>query len=50
MGLKFDGWDEFFDYDKWLEAFRLAGVDPAFYANRDFGLDEVLPWVLSTAE
>ena len=44
MGLKFDGWDEFFDYDKWLEAFRLAGVDPAFYANRDFGLDEVLPW------
>lgn len=44
LGLKFDGWDEFFDYDKWLEAFRLADVDPAFYANRDFGLDEVLPW------
>lgn len=44
LGLKFDGWDEFFDYDKWLEAFRLADVDPAFYANRDFELDEVLPW------
>ena len=21
-----------------------TGVDPAFYANRAFGLDEVLPW------
>ncbi len=44
LGLKFDGWDEFFDYDKWLKAFELAGVDPAFYANREFGEDEVLPW------
>ena len=21
-----------------------SGLDPAFYANRAFGLDEVLPW------
>ncbi len=44
LGIKFDGWDEFFSYDKWLEAFENAGVDPAFYANRSFGIDEVLPW------
>ncbi len=44
LGLKFDGWDEFFDYDKWLEAFDMAGLDPSFYANRAYGLDEVLPW------
>ncbi len=44
MGLKFDGWDEHFSYEAWLEAFSAAGVDPAFYANRAIGTDEVLPW------
>ena len=43
-GVKFDGWDEFFDYDKWLAAFKECGVDPAFYANREYGVDEVLAW------
>ena len=43
-GLKFDSWTEFFDYDSWIEVFESTGVDPAFYANRQFGLDEVLPW------
>ncbi len=43
-GFKFDAWDEFFDYDKWLDVIGRAGLDPAFYANRAFGLDEVLPW------
>ena len=32
------------DYDKWMSVFERTGVDPAFYANRAFGLDEVLPW------
>ena len=44
MGIKFDGWDEFFDYDKWMEAFSGAGIDPSFYANRHFSVDEILPW------
>ncbi len=44
LGVKFDGWDEHFSYETWLEAFHRAEVDPAFYANRDFGLDEILPW------
>ncbi|MBE6621958.1 MAG: TIGR03960 family B12-binding radical SAM protein [Ruminococcaceae bacterium] len=44
LGQKFDGWDEHFSYETWLSAFERAGIDPAFYANRDFGLDEVLPW------
>ena len=43
-GLKFDSWDECFDYDKWMEVFAEAGIDPAFYANRRFSFDEVLPW------
>ncbi len=43
-GFKFDAWDEFFHYEKWLDVIRRAGLDPAFYSNRPFGLDEVLPW------
>ncbi len=43
-GFCFDAWDEYFDYDKWLSVFARTGIDPAFYANRRFGLDEVLPW------
>lgn len=44
MGLRFDAWDEYFDYAKWLEAFEDCGIDPSFYANREFGADETLPW------
>ena len=43
-GCKFDSWDEHFKYDKWMEAFEECGVDPAFYANRRFEYDEILPW------
>jgi radical SAM family uncharacterized protein len=43
-GFVFDAWDEFFNYDKWLSVFDRAGIDPAFFANRQIGLDEVLPW------
>ncbi len=43
-GFCFDAWDEYFDYDKWLSVFERTGIDPAFYANRQFGLDEILPW------
>lgn len=43
-GCKFDGWWEYFDYEKWLEAFKEVGVDPHFYANRERSYEEVLPW------
>ena len=43
-GAIFDGWDEFFNYENWLAAFEKCGVDPAFYANRFFDFDEILPW------
>ena len=42
--MMFDAWDEMFSYEKWLDVFARAGIDPAFYANRPFGLDEWLPW------
>ena len=43
-GQMFDAWDEFFDYDLWIEAFEKCSIDPSFYTSRGFGLDEVLPW------
>ena len=43
-GCKFDSWSEHFKFDTWLEAFEECGVDPAFYANRRIGFDEILPW------
>lgn len=43
-GCKFDGWDDFFSFDKWMEAFSEEGIDPKFYANRKREFNEVLPW------
>ena len=43
-GKIFDAWDEFFDYDSWLDICARTGVDVDYYTTRGFGLDEVLPW------
>ncbi len=43
-GFTFDAWSEFFDYNKWISVFERTGIDPAFYANRRWSYDEVLPW------
>ncbi len=43
-GVQLDAWDECFNYDKWIDIFNRTGIDPAFFANREMGLDEVLPW------
>ncbi len=43
-GAKFDAWSEYFDLDRWLDAFAAFDLDPAFYANRQREREEVLPW------
>ncbi|MBR3994398.1 MAG: TIGR03960 family B12-binding radical SAM protein [Clostridia bacterium] len=43
-GFMFDGWDEYFSYDKWMSVFESVGIDPSYYANRPFDFDEILPW------
>ena len=43
-GARLDGWDEYFNYAKWYDAFRQCGVEEDFYTTRGFGEDEVLPW------
>lgn len=43
-GAFFDTWEEYFNYDRWLESFAECGIDPDFYNYREMGLDEVTPW------
>lgn len=43
-GCRFDGWDECFKFDEWMNAFKECGIDPSFYANRTRSFDEVMPW------
>ncbi len=43
-GCKFDGWNEHFDFEKWMESFEECGVDPYFYTARTRSYDEILPW------
>lgn len=42
-GVRFDGWADCFDNDKWNEAFAECGIDKDFY-TRERSMDEVLPW------
>lgn len=40
----FDAWSEFFDYQRWLDAFAECGIDMDFYTMRERPLDEIFPW------
>lgn len=44
LGCEFDGWSDYFSYEKWQEAFRNVGINPDFYAYRKISTDEILPW------
>ena len=44
LGCVLDGWNEYFRYDLWLQAFEDCGLDVDFYAHRVRSKDEVLPW------
>lgn len=44
LGCHFDGWDECFNYDAWMEAFSACNIDPIFYSSRERSYDEILPW------
>ncbi|HSW57227.1 MAG TPA: TIGR03960 family B12-binding radical SAM protein [Dehalococcoidales bacterium] len=43
-GCLFDAWSEHFKWENWRKAFDICGIDPAFYANRERSLEEILPW------
>jgi len=41
---RFDGWDECFNSQIWVEAFYATGIDPDWYAHRERPYDEIFPW------
>lgn len=43
-GARFDGWDEFLQFDAWEKAFAECGIDPITYGKRAIDLDATLPW------
>lgn len=43
-GCRFDGWDDQFKFDVWMQTFADLGIDPHFYANRTITFEEVKPW------
>ncbi|MBR3594437.1 MAG: TIGR03960 family B12-binding radical SAM protein [Clostridia bacterium] len=43
-GCKFDGWNECFSLERWMETFEKCGINTAFYANREREYEEILPW------
>ncbi len=44
LGCKFDGWHEYFSFEKWMKAFEDCGIDPRFYNQRKRDFEECLPW------
>lgn len=40
----FDAWSEYFDYQRWVDAFAECGIDTDFYTMREHDLDEIFPW------
>ena len=42
-GARFDAWDESFNFERWLEAFRHCGIDPDSYI-REKDADKLMPW------
>ena len=43
-GAKFDLWDECFNYELWQKAFGKFGIDVEAAAQKQFDLEEILPW------
>lgn len=43
-GCIFDAWTEFFDPNKWEEAFYEKGISKEFYTERERSKEELLPW------
>ncbi|MGD9934235.1 MAG: TIGR03960 family B12-binding radical SAM protein [Dehalococcoidia bacterium] len=43
-GAKFDAWGEHFKAGLWERAFARVGIDPAWFAHREWDTREPLPW------
>ncbi|MEX2080481.1 MAG: B12-binding domain-containing radical SAM protein, partial [Dehalococcoidia bacterium] len=43
-GARFDAWGEYFRPGLWADAFAATGIEPAWYAHREWDTREPLPW------
>lgn len=43
-GGRLEAWSDYFSFERWMKAFKDAGVDPEFYAYRERSKDENMPW------
>jgi radical SAM family uncharacterized protein len=48
-GGKLEAWSEFFDFNRWQQAFEECGVNPSDYAHRTRDPQECLPWSMISA-
>lgn len=44
LGALYDAWTEYWDYDRWLQAFSNTGIDMDFYTLRERDINEIFPW------
>ena len=44
LGVKFDGWNQYFNIDAWNKAFEDENIDKDFYTKRLREYNEVFPW------
>ncbi|MGI6168183.1 MAG: TIGR03960 family B12-binding radical SAM protein [Christensenellales bacterium] len=49
LGCRFDGWQEHFDYERWMQAFEQAGLSPQEKTGA-FALTDPLPWAHLSAQ
>ncbi|MDR0987554.1 MAG: TIGR03960 family B12-binding radical SAM protein [Ruminococcus sp.] len=43
-GCKFDGWDDHFKWNSWIQSFEENNINPYDYVNREYDKDYRFPW------
>ena len=43
-GCRFDGWSDFFNYERWIKVFRNCDINPERYTRGWLDLTQPLPW------
>ena len=43
-GCRFDGWSDYFNYDKWMRVFEESGINPEMYTGGRFDTEQPLAW------
>ncbi len=44
LGALYDAWTEYWNFERWVQAFDNCGIQMDFYTIRERSLDEVFPW------